>query len=674
MDEKKMLEQIRKSAGKIDAPESLNPDQIEDIIQGKEQKRKRLPVYRLGAAAAAVLLIFGVLCQAEYSRKSGNKEAVTEAAAEGMTEAVEEAAVAAAADEAVSPETSADEAEDEVIPHVESEEKLYLALAKLEQTKMRDCGLGIGAATDGAVSEDALEDVAVEEAAAVEEAGAMKENSTESASASGDYSQTNLQEVGVDEGDIVKTDGTYIYALSGSRLCIIKADGGELSKMSEIELPNQNESVEEIYLDGDTLVLITEGSDASMNEETEDVYYINRAVYTKACTYDISDRNAPKLSGSITQEGYYRTSRKNGDMVYLFTEYAPVINETQESSTYMPRVEGESLAVKDVYLPEYASRSEYLVISSVDVKQPAQVLSHKAIVSAAELFYVSTENIYISSYRYENGKDYTRILKFSYQDGEIRPAAIGEISGYLNDSFSMNESNGCLRAVATDWNGNEELTHLYVLDDNLNVCGKIENLAPGESVRSARFFGDTGYFVTFRETDPLFSVDLSNPEEPKILGELKITGFSSYLHFYGENKLLGIGNEVDPESGEYKGIKLSMFDISNPADVKEIDKYVIKDSYYCPGIYNYKAIMINPEKNIFGFECEGNYMVFRYDGKEGFVNEFLYELRDEEGNISYGGETRGLYIGETFYLSDGAGLKAFDMTKEFEKTGELSYQ
>ncbi len=178
--------------------------------------------------------------------------------------------------------------------------------------------------------------------------------------------------------------------------------------------------------------------------------------------------------------------------------------------------------------------------------------------------------------------------------------------------------------------------------------------------------------MTFRDTDPLFSVDLTDPKEPKILGELKITGFSSYLHFYGENKLLGIGNEVDPETGEYQGIKLSMFDVSDPSDVKEIDKYVIRDSHSCPGLYNYKAIMINPAKNLFGLECENNYLVFSYDGEKGFVNEFLYELRKKE-EWDANGNVRGLYIGSTLYLSNSGGLKSFDMEQGYEKIEELTY-
>ncbi len=553
-----------------------------------------------------------------------------------------------------------------MIPHVSSEEELYLALADMNQAMSRD--MGYGALTGDMMKEEGAVPM---DSAPAEDA----ESSMESTAANnGDYSQTNLQEVGVDEGDIVKTDGNYIYALYGSTVRIIKAEGENLEKISEISLPERDEEVHEMYLDGNVLNLIATGNEASMDEQEEDVYFVDRKSYTRVYTYDIHEKETPKLSGYTEQEGYYKTSRKNGDMLYVFTEYTPIIKDTQESSTIMPRVSGGVMPLEDIYLPEYADQAGYLVIASVDVKQPEKVVDHKAIVSAADRFYVSTENIYGISSHYENGRDYTQILKFSYRDGKIKPAAAGDIRGYLNDTFSMNEHEGYLRVVATDWNNDEELTNLYVLDENLDVYGKIENLAPGESIRSARFLGDIGYFVTFRDTDPLFSVDLSSPKEPKILGELKVTGFSAYLHFYGENKLLGIGNEVDPETGEYKGIKVSMFDISDPSDVKEIDKYVLKDNYHCPGIYNYKAIMINPEKNIFGFECEENYLVFSYDGEKGFVNEFLYELKDKEEFEVYGNGTRGLYIGQTFYLSGSNGIEAFDMERGFEKTGGLTYE
>ncbi len=666
MDEKKMLERIKKSAEPIDVPESLKPEFMEDILKEKEQKRRKIPLYRAGAAAAAALIALVALWQINHigmqqedrPQMEGSTEAAGYTEAAGLEEYVKETGAPEKTDAA------ADGAG--VIPHVSSEEELYLALADMNQAMSRD--MGYGALTGDMMKEEGAVPM---DSAPAEDA----ESSMESTAANnGDYSQTNLQEVGVDEGDIVKTDGNYIYALYGSTVRIIKAEGENLEKISEISLPEKDEEVHEMYLDGNVLNLIATGNEASIDEQEEDVYFIDRKSYTRVYTYDIHEKETPKLSGYTEQEGYYKTSRKNGDMLYVFTEYTPIIKDTQESSTIMPRVSGGVMPLEDIYLPEYADQAGYLVIASVDVKQPEKVVDHKAIVSAADRFYVSTENIYGISSHYENGRDYTQILKFSYRDGKIKPAAAGDIRGYLNDTFSMNEHEGYLRVVATDWNNDEELTNLYVLDENLDVYGKIENLAPGESIRSARFLGDIGYFVTFRDTDPLFSVDLSSPKEPKILGELKVTGFSAYLHFYGENKLLGIGNEVDPETGEYKGIKVSMFDISDPSDVKEIDKYVLKDNYHCPGIYNYKAIMINPEKNIFGFECEENYLVFSYDGEKGFVNEFLYELKDKEEFEVYGNGTRGLYIGQTFYLSGSNGIETFDMERGFEKTGGLTYE
>ncbi len=666
MDEKKMLERIKKSAEPIDVPESLKPEFMEDILKEKEQKRRKIPLYRAGAAAAAALIALVALWQINHigmqqedrPQMEGSTEAAGYTEAAGLEEYVKETGAPEKTDAA------ADGAG--VIPHVSSEEELYLALADMNQAMSRD--MGYGALTGDMMKEEGAVPM---DSAPAEDA----ESSMESTAANnGDYSQTNLQEVGVDEGDIVKTDGNYIYALYGSTVRIIKAEGENLEKISEISLLEKDEEVHEMYLDGNVLNLIATGNEASIDEQEEDVYFIDRKSYTRVYTYDIHEKETPKLSGYTEQEGYYKTSRKNGDMLYVFTEYTPIIKDTQESSTIMPRVSGGVMPLEDIYLPEYADQAGYLVIASVDVKQPEKVVDHKAIVSAADRFYVSTENIYGISSHYENGRDYTQILKFSYRDGKIKPAAAGDIRGYLNDTFSMNEHEGYLRVVATDWNNDEVLTNLYVLDENLDVYGKIENLAPGESIRSARFLGDIGYFVTFRDTDPLFSVDLSSPKEPKILGELKVTGFSAYLHFYGENKLLGIGNEVDPETGEYKGIKVSMFDISDPSDVKEIDKYVLKDNYHCPGIYNYKAIMINPEKNIFGFECEENYLVFSYDGEKGFVNEFLYELKDKEEFEVYGNGTRGLYIGQTFYLSGSNGIEAFDMERGFEKTGGLTYE
>lgn len=201
---------------------------------------------------------------------------------------------------------------------------------------------------------------------------------------------------------------------------------------------------------------------------------------------------------------------------------------------------------------------------------------------------------------------------------------------------------------------------LYVLNDRLDVVGKIEGLAEGEQIYSARFMGDTGYFVTFRQTDPLFTVDLTNPENPKVLSELKVSGFSEYLHMYGEDRLLGIGMEADPETGIQQGMKLSMFDVSDKKNVTEVSKTNFIKYNYSEALYNHHAVLINANKNIFGFAAEGSgkgeylfdYLVYAYENDE-FVQILKINAKNKDGNCY---TARGSYIGDIFYLlrSDGS--------------------
>lgn len=683
MDEKKMLDEIRRSADSIEAPESLRPELIEDELQGRSQRKRWTGVYRWGMMAAVLLIALVAAWQINQAQIKN----ITPG--EGVKVSVKEETEAPMQTEASAPESKesgAKEAgEDEAIPHVEDEEELYAALH--DMTNMADgADRGIG----GELESTTEVGVDMEEgAAAAEDSLSMDTAAKESMNTSaqeGDFSQTNLQEIGVDEGDIVKTDGDYLYILSGQAVYIVRADGGNMTLTGKLTPPALDEEVQEMYLDGDLLCLITTNQlvatitsaeeDMARKEEVADVLHVDEKSFTKVYTWNIKNRENPVLLGVTTQEGYYATSRRNGDLLYLFTSYTPKIRQTREESSLLPEAGGEVMEISDVYLPEYAADSSYLVISSMNLRQPGALISRKAVVSGTGNYYVSTENIYIATWQYDNNRAYTQILKFSYQDGIIRPVGVSNIRGEINDSFSLNESNGYLRVVATDWSGKTEVTRLYVLDEGMQICGKIDDLAPGESVRSARFLGDTGYFVTFRQTDPLFSVDLSDPRNPRILGELKVTGFSSYLHFYGENLLLGLGQEVDPDSGRYQGIKLSMFDISNPADVKEVGRYVLDKKYDCPGIYNYKAILADPGKNLIGFECDGEYYVFSWQEGEGFVLDFKKERSGEE-DVCYSQEQRGLYIGRTFYLTKNFGsyqIEAYDMDNGFQMTGDLSYR
>ena len=173
--------------------------------------------------------------------------------------------------------------------------------------------------------------------------------------------------------------------------------------------------------------------------------------------------------------------------------------------------------------------------------------------------------------------------------------------------------------------------------------------------------------MTYRETDPLFSVDFSDPTNPQIIGSLKIPGFSEYLHFYGDNMLLGIGMDTD-ENGATNGVKLSMFDISNPADVKEVQKYTIKGAYYSDVFNDYRAVLVDYGKNMIGFSCQGDiehYYIFSYDK----TNGFCVEMDEEVNGMSYMG-TRGLYVGERFFVVKGNAVESYRI-RTYEKIDDI---
>lgn len=538
------------------------------------------------------------------------------------------------------------------------------------------------------------------------------------------YGKTNQQEAEVEEADIIKNDGRYLYQVvyenkSGKHTVQIVDTRDGLKEVSRIgEFDNE---IQQIYVWKDSLAVIESGwvSDPMEEEDTdsgnlldgvkgfvEEIFssetgdYYRETSYSRIHIYDIKDRQNPELYHTFTLKGSYRDSRISDGYLYFFTTcnaYRPRLEKDYQA--YVPEVDGEPLAPEKIYLPEDTKTAAYLVMASVHMEQPDQFTDTTAIVTAADRFYVSKNNIYVTDSMYVDygteGKqsDSTRIFRFSYQDGKMKKEAEGSVKGILRDDMAMNEYKGYLRMVTTVESQNvqvvkdditgeiigndgmdfETTNSLYVLDGSLEIAGKIENLAKDELIYSARFMGDAGYFVTFRQTDPLFSVDLSNPKKPKILGELKISGFSEYLHFYGDNLLLGIGMEADEETGATDGMKLSMFDISDPSDVKEQSKLNLPYDY-AQALYDYKSVLIDTDKNLFGFCAEdyeedyrSEYVLFTYaDGA--FQEKMKIDCSDGE---VYSSRVRGTYIGECFYLLCANGrVEAYSLT-DGSKIAEL---
>ena len=412
--------------------------------------------------------------------------------------------------------------------------------------------------------------------------------------------------------------------------------------------------------------------------------------YTCADVYDVSSPADPVLLGGISQSGYYNTMRVKDGCVYLLSNYYADTGAAREDvSAYIPEVQDQMIDASDIYMPDGKMGDAYTVISAFSLEDPANKTDSKAVFGSANLCYVSGENIYITEMCFgsdDSDVDQTSIRKISYENGTLAGIAQAKVDGFLNDSFSIDEYEGYLRLVTTIspssdialypmprvGSSEEEIDSqvkdtnaLFVLDGNLETVGEIRDLAENESVYSARFMGDTGYFVTFRQVDPLFSVDLSDPSAPKIIGELKIPGFSEYLHPYGEGLLLGIGMDVDESGTTTEGVKLSMFDISDPSSVQEIQTYVI-DGMYSTNVYNYKAVFADVEKNLFGFTAYGDspeYCVFSYDAEKGFTEVFSRTL-------SGYGDARGLYVGDVFYLVENRTVESYTLNG-FEKIDDI---
>ncbi len=534
-----------------------------------------------------------------------------------------------------------------------------------------------------------------------------------------DYSDTNVQVEGVDEADIVKTDGNYIYSVKENKIYISDPNNGKPEVVSEI---NVGCDISEIYIHNNKLVAICRIYDLSnKGESTPDTlnsYNYAEHYGASVVTYDLTDITSPKHISSLSQEGYYISSRKIDNVIYLTTNhdiyYYDDINKSKPE-TYCPvySVDGKvsCIAPESISICEYADSISYTTVASINLDKPDSFADICSVLGGGYEIYASHNNIYITSYNYNEIRNVntTEILRFSIDGTEIEEDGRATVNGEILNQFSMDEYNGYFRIVTNatrfslrDWVTSTEstTTALYVLDENLKLVGKTEDVAKGESVKSVRFDGDIAYFVTFRQTDPLFAVDLSNPENPTILSELKIPGFSEYMHVMSDDLLLGFGRDADPETGIERGLKLSMFDISDNTEVKEITTKIFTDSdsyAYSEAEYNHKAIYVDEKKFIIGIpyisyklynyhyiddtnyttENEDRFMyaIFKYDREK---NEFVIIKKvrlipDSPADYYYDAYSRGLRIGDYFYIVTTDSITSYNYS-DFEKISELKFE
>lgn len=542
-------------------------------------------------------------------------------------------------------------------------------------------------------------------------------NETATNEAADDYSKTNTQVQGVDEADIVKTDGTHIYYLANEKLTIINTENAsQMKEMSTIEF-DETFTPEEIFLNNDKIIVIGTRYEYDKTERKigidEDYLYPNYMdrTYTSAKIYNVKDKTNPTLERTVEVEGSYLTARMIDSNVYIasnkYMYYAYIcntyksteLNEDDFKPHYLDTAtsnETKSINFDCIYyIPEFED-TNYLNIVAFNItnNQEANVESY---LGAGEEIYASKENLYVTKTKYDYERKNktsitTEIYKFNLNNANCTFAKAGDVPGSVLNQFSMDECNGYFRIATTDstsWNSESNTNNLYVLNENLETIGKIEGLAKGERIYSVRFMGNRAYMVTFVETDPLFVIDLSNPTTPTVLGELKIPGYSKYLHPYDETHLIGIGEDTEVVNYGYgdrvvtNGMKMAMFDVTDPNNPQELYNVKIGEKgTYSELLYNHKALLFSKEKNIIAFPIsitDNDYKVtFQGAIVYGVSLEKGFELKTKISNsatdydryYSRNRVERIIYIKDTLFTLSNGLIKAVDLNT-FETKGSI---
>lgn len=454
--------------------------------------------------------------------------------------------------------------------------------------------------------------------------------STESSSSSSntkDYSTTNIQVENVDEADIVKTDGDYIYSISEDNVIITDVKDPKQPKVVATIKSEDDDIPEDIILYKDKLVVIS-----TKGNQTQRYYYNNR-MNTVVKIYNITSREKPVLTKSYEMYEPYYTSRCIDNVLYVISSG----NLRKEDDKIVvgyneDNMEKEMSIDKIKYLKDVKTTKQTL-ISTVDLNNETADIKLDSYLMNISNAYVSENAIYLLNQKYNNDSKipikllfgfkgvfgledyyemdsesgyYTEIYKFDIKEN-VEYKAKTKVKGKTINQYSLDEKDNHLRIALYDNDG----SRVAIFDEDLKQIGISDNVAKGEKMYSSRFIGDKVYFVTYKTIDPLFVMDLSNETKPKVLGKPKIPGYSTYLHPYDENHIIGIGMEtkeiinrnsngkVISTTAKVVGMKMALFDVSNVNSPVQISSVVIGDSRTTSAILtNPKALLFSKEKSL----------------------------------------------------------------------------
>jgi inhibitor of cysteine peptidase len=580
--------------------------------------------------------------------------------------------------------------------------------------------------TSGSIRHYVLEDVAVAPVRSEAALNSIQSKSGAQAQESKTYSSTNLQVAGVDEADIVKTDGKYIYQVNHTGINIIAAyPAQDMKKTAAITFDHPDFIPSEIYVDKTRLVVLGSATypqvmPAPVLKPSIYPYYRPQQT-TRVLVYDISNKEKISKIREVELEGYYVSSRKIGNNLYLVAN-SPIdyyfLEKTNNSVTpsYRDTAVGDSFKSVDFscirYFPGHITPNYMLVAAMcLDSSQPADI---QTFLGASENIYATANHLYIAASTYntrvrpiQNVPAYrdnssTRIYRFALSQGAVKYTGKGDVPGTIINQFAMDESQTCLRIATTtgDYWQNGQYTsqsNVYVLDEDLCIKGRLEGIAPGENIYSTRFMGSRLYMVTFRNVDPLFVIDLSNGSAPRILGKLKIPGYSNYLHPYDENHIIGFGKDTVEGKGwdgqsqaYYQGMKVALFDVTDVNHPVEMDQEIIGDrGTDSELLHNHKALLFSSEKNLLAFPVtvakisDAKHDITAY-GSFAFQGAYIYNIDlagglQLKGTITHltpedyaragdywyndnGNIQRVVYINNTLYTISNKMIKAHDIS------------
>jgi inhibitor of cysteine peptidase len=538
------------------------------------------------------------------------------------------------------------------------------------------------------------------------------------------YSIINNQIDGIETGDIVKTDGEFIYKRSGSwyespiRVQIIKAYPADRMEVIHEIIYNDINPIE-LHLKENHLIVVADSRECIRTMNSEDTpelgrrYWEHNSSTTVILVYDITDRSDPQLLKEFYVDGKFAESRLVEDHLYVISSkylHKEDLTLGEEDGKILPafidKAKGdyyEEIDYNDIKYCPGAVEPNYVIVSSINLTSPQENVKVSALLGSGNKIFSSKENFYIFGNAISHEKIYkTKIFKFSLEDGRAVYTAAGHVEGSIQNQFSMDEYEGFLR-VTTATNSSSggirtnTANNIYILNSKMELVGKLEDLAVDKSILSTRFIGERAYMAASGNEEPLFVIEVKDPYNPLLLGELNIPGFSNYLHPYDDDHIIGFGIDVEAvdksesEVPDVQGMRLAVFDVSNVENPKQkFSTHVGSLKTSSELLKDYRALLFSKENNLIAFPIEvyevnedinneetdvidysslkfvGAY-IFNIDAESNFrLIGSITHINDTEGLLNYGYYnwkeriTRVIYIEDVLFTISEDYVKAND--------------